>query len=117
MQTTITAEFETIDMAERAAIAIRSRVQGIKKININTFFDARIRDSSFYNAETEQAFYNAQGSVGYSMYRPEFSNRGAGEFYEPAARSTATLTAVVEEESTKTAVRMIRGFGALNIKN
>ena len=118
MDKTVTAEFETIDAAERAAITVRSRVPEIKSIQINTFFESEVRNTGLYSPQAEAAYLTAQGAVGYSMHWPGLGAGYGGpssDYCETAARTTATLTAVSGEEFVKTVSGIVRGLGATNI--
>jgi hypothetical protein len=117
MDKMVTAEFENIDAAERAAIAIRNRVPEIKSININTFFESSVRNTEYYSPRAEAAYLNAQGAVGYSMYWPGYGAGGgaSSDYVETATRATATLSAVSGGEFVKTVSGIIRGLGAINV--
>ena len=116
MSRNISAEFENIDMAERAAFAIRAKVDGISRINIKTDLEKNMKAAETFYPNEKYAYDNINGYVGYSIYTP-YGFTGQQPRYEPAARASAMMMVTAEENSVKTIVRMIRSLGALNIKD
>ena len=119
MERKISAEFETVDMAERAATTVRTRAEGVSRININTWFGDHIKDLELSDPHIGKAYDDTPDSVGYSMFMPGAYHMDMSGFkrFEPAARTTVTLTVTAQEDSVKKIVHMIRSLGALSIKD
>ena len=111
MSRTVSAEFETVDLAELAARNIRYKFDGITKIKIRYY--APEDDDSFFIAPVS-GDYGIFGSNSMSTYHAAAVSHGKDR--ETEQKQTGTLIVEARTEDIKRISSYLRSLGGISVK-
>ncbi len=110
----ITAEFESIDSAERASTALKRSISGIFGINIKGK-GGRFENTSF---RVFPAYSPANGNMTlYNITAVQVPNHSSYDLLEPQLTDAVTLEIICSEQSKHPVTSTLINYGGMSVKS